>query len=86
MAVPPPDSAANPSRPHPIHRRIIRIIGGTALLLGGTLGFLPILGFWMIPLGISLLGQEIPAVRQFELRVGRWLRSVIAGWRVRRGK
>jgi hypothetical protein len=28
-----------------------RIVIGIALILGGFVGFLPILGFWMIPLG-----------------------------------
>ena len=28
---------------------------GWGLVLGGVLGFLPVLGFWMIPLGILVL-------------------------------
>ena len=53
-----------------------RIALGSALLLGGTLGFLPVVGFWMIPLGLMVLGQDIPAVRRFHrrmtVRFGRW--------------
>ena len=32
-----------------------RIALGVALVLGGIVGFLPILGFWMIPLGLFVL-------------------------------
>ena len=37
----------------------------TALLLiaGGFLGFLPILGFWMLPLGLILLAVDLPLLR-----------------------
>ena len=33
--------------------RIARMAIGVALVIGGLAGFLPILGFWMIPLGAS---------------------------------
>lgn len=33
------------------------------LILGGMLGFLPILGFWMLPLGLLLLAIDLPALR-----------------------
>ena len=59
--------------------RAARIAMGTGLLLGGVLGFLPILGFWMIPLGLMVLGQDIPAVRRVHrklaVRFGRWRQS-----------
>ena len=29
-------------------------------MLGGLVGFLPILGFWMIPLGIAVASLDIP--------------------------
>lgn len=46
-----------------------RIAVGTALVCCGILGFLPILGFWMIPLGLVVLSQDLPSVR-------RWRRSL----------
>ena len=52
--------------------RGLRISIGGALLLGGTLGFLPILGFWMIPLGLLVLSEDIPAVRRQRRKVGLW--------------
>jgi hypothetical protein len=59
-----------------------RILVGVALIFGGVLGFLPVVGFWMLPLGIVVLAVDIPAVRafrrRFEVAVGRRL------WRRRR--
>jgi hypothetical protein len=56
--------------------RAARIAFGVALLIGGVLGFLPVLGFWMIPLGLLVLSVDVPAVRRFrrraEVRYGRW--------------
>ena len=43
-----------------------RIAVGILLVLGGLLGFLPILGFWMVPLGLAVLATDIPAVRRFK--------------------
>ena len=37
---------------------------GVLLIVGGVLGFLPILGFWMIPLGIAVIGFDIAAWRR----------------------
>ena len=54
--------------------KALRILLGVLLVLGGLLGFLPILGFWMIPLGAILLGRDIPAVDRFNERVRRWWR------------
>ncbi|WP_299862963.1 hypothetical protein [uncultured Hoeflea sp.] len=47
-----------------------RIMIGGGLVAGGVLGFLPVLGFWMIPLGLLVLSQDLPAVR-------RWRRSLV---------
>lgn len=38
----------------------LRLIVGLLLICGGLLGFLPILGFWMIPLGIAIASLDIP--------------------------
>ena len=40
-----------------------RIPVGVALTAGGLVGFLPILGFWMVPLGLAVLAHEVPAMR-----------------------
>jgi hypothetical protein len=56
---------------------LLRVGLGVALILGGLLGFLPILGFWMIPLGLVVLSVDLPPVRRFRrnatVRLGNWL-------------
>lgn len=47
---------------------------GLLLIVGGVLGFLPVLGFWMIPLGILLLASGSPKVRAAAKRAIRWAR------------
>ncbi len=49
-----------------------RIVTGTALVGGGVLGFLPILGFWMVPLGLIVLSHDISAVRRRRRRMAVW--------------
>jgi membrane-bound ClpP family serine protease len=44
--------------------RVIRITIAILLILGGFVGFLPILGFWMVPLGLALIAQDVPLLRR----------------------
>jgi len=48
------------SRPDAAWLRIPLAVG---LMVGGVLGFLPVLGFWMLPLGIALLALDLPFLR-----------------------
>jgi len=50
----------------------VRIAIGVLLVLGGCVGFLPILGFWMIPLGLIVLSIDLPPVRRLRRRVEVW--------------
>lgn len=43
--------------------RIVRIPVGILLILGGIFSFLPILGIWMLPLGLLLLALDIAFLR-----------------------
>ena len=38
----------------------IRTLLGILLMIGGVLGFLPILGFWMFPLGMAFIALDLP--------------------------
>lgn len=40
--------------------RILRIPVGLLLVLGGVFSFLPVLGIWMLPLGLLLLALDLP--------------------------
>ncbi len=37
---------------------------GVLLVLLGCFGFLPVLGFWMIPLGLAVLAVDFPAAER----------------------
>ena len=56
--------------------RWARIGIGVGLVFLGLLGFLPVLGFWMIPAGFLVLATAIPAVRRFNRRVA----VAVKGW------
>jgi hypothetical protein len=52
--------------------RALRITLGILLCLGGLLWFLPILGLWMLPLGILLLSIDLAPVRRVRRRTEIW--------------
>jgi hypothetical protein len=57
--------------------RLVRVPAGALLLLGGIVGFLPLVGFWMVPLGLAILAIDIPAAGRLLrklIRLFRWLR------------
>jgi hypothetical protein len=37
----------------------LRLVVGLMLILGGVFGFLPVLGFWMLPLGFAVAALDI---------------------------
>jgi hypothetical protein len=53
--------------------RWVRIPAGILLLCGGFLGFLPVLGFWMLPLGLLLLSLDVPLLEHPTARALDWL-------------
>jgi hypothetical protein len=68
----------------------IRFPVALLLIVGGLLSFLPVLGIWMLPLGLLLLAVDLPMLRGpisvliiRSRRIGRrWLRR----WRKRRSR
>ena len=49
--------------------RLLRMGLGGLLVIGGILGFLPVLGFWMIPLGLLVLSHDLPVVRRWRRKL-----------------
>ena len=52
--------------------RPVRVLIGILLILCGFLGFLPILGFWMVPMGLVVLSIDLPFVRRGRRKVEVW--------------
>ena len=53
--------------------RPVRIPVALLLIVGGVFGFLPVLGLWMLPLGLLLVAVDVPALRPPLTRVLRWI-------------
>jgi Putative transmembrane protein (PGPGW) len=56
---------------------VVRIILGLMLVIFGIFGFLPILGFWMIPFGLVILSVDFAWIRRWRrtasVKLGGWL-------------
>lgn len=73
---------------HPASRWV-RVPAGLLLIVGGIFSILPMLGLWMLPLGLLLISADIPPLRKPMARfahgtVNLWLRLRL-WWRARRG-
>ena len=44
--------------------RYVRIPLAILLILGGIFSFLPVLGLWMLPLGLLLFAQDVPFLQK----------------------
>ncbi len=53
--------------------RLMRIPLGLLLIVGGILSFLPVLGLWMLPLGLMLIAQDIPFLQGPIVRLLNWM-------------
>jgi hypothetical protein len=42
----------------------IRLPLGLLMIVSGFLGFLPVLGFWMLPLGLLLIALDVPLLQK----------------------
>ena len=59
------------------HNMIIRIPLAILLMVGGVFSFLPILGLWMLPLGLLVLAVDVPPLKRpvgnLLVRLQRWI-------------
>jgi hypothetical protein len=60
--------------------RWVRIPAGVLLIGGGLLGILPLLGFWMLPLGLILLAEDVPLLRTWRDRILTWIEQRRPHW------
>jgi hypothetical protein len=42
----------------------VRLIVALLLIVGGIFSFLPVLGLWMLPLGLLLIAQDVPFLQK----------------------
>ena len=60
--------------------RWVRMPAGTLLVVGGVLSFLPVLGIWMLPLGLALLAEDVPGLRSQRSKVLDWIERRKPHW------
>ena len=53
----------------------LRSVLGILFMIGGVFGLLPILGFWMLPLGAAFIALDIPWTRH---RIHDWMERLKA--------
>jgi hypothetical protein len=58
-------------------RRVIRVIAGGLFVLGGIFSILPILGIWMLPLGLALLAEDFPGIKPWLERTALWVEGLV---------
>ena len=65
---------------HQPSSRWARIPAGLLFIVGGCLAILPILGVWMIPLGLFLLAEDVPMLRRLRDRALDWMERRWPHW------
>jgi hypothetical protein len=60
--------------------RWLRIPAGLLLIVGGIFSILPVLGLWMLPLGLVLLAEDLPPVRRGTDSVLTWIERRRPHW------
>jgi len=69
-----PDALARSSRYlRQPQARMVRVPAAVLLTLGGVFSILPVLGIWMLPLGLLLLAVDLPALRPPLTRMLHWI-------------
>ncbi|MDB5610096.1 MAG: hypothetical protein JWP25_6996 [Bradyrhizobium sp.] len=52
---------------------LVRIPLAILLIVGGIFSFLPVLGLWMLPLGLLLFAQDVPILQKPLSRMLGWI-------------
>jgi hypothetical protein len=59
----------------------VRVPAGVGLTVGGCLWFLPVVGIWMLPVGLATLAVDVPPMRRPVTRALRVLNGKLETWR-----
>lgn len=65
------------THPNPWLRKLVGIL----LVIGGLFGFLPVLGYWMIPVGLALLAVDWPWARRLSRQLVSWWGQRVRGFK-----
>ncbi|MCJ2036542.1 hypothetical protein [Methylobacterium sp. J-068] len=67
----------------------IRLAAAFLFILGGIFSILPVLGLWMLPVGLALLAQDVPGLKVPLEHAARWIERawarLVQAWRRRSG-
>ncbi len=63
--------------------RPLRVVMGFAFIVMGGVGFLPVVGFWMIPVGLAILSVDSPLARRLRRRAEVWVLRRYNRWKGR---
>ena len=81
-----------------IHRRVpikwlrkpssfaVRLVVAFLLILGGVFSFLPLLGIWMLPLGLMLIAQDAPFLQKPLVQSLAWVEAKLKWLKEKRQK
>jgi hypothetical protein len=61
----------------------VRLIIAILLILGGIFSFLPVLGLWMLPLGLLLIALDVPFLQKPLLKTFVWFEKKYEWLRLR---
>lgn len=61
----------------------VRSLVGLGLMVAGAFGFLPVLGFWMVPVGLAFVALDIPNTRH---HIEAWMLRLALEHRIEREK
>lgn len=59
---------------------LARIVVSLLLIIGGIFAFLPILGFWMLPLGLMIIAEDLPFLQPPLVRCFQWVERKWHNW------
>ena len=53
----------------------VRLVVALLLIVGGFFSFLPILGLWMLPLGLLFIAQDVPLLQKPLVKALTWVEA-----------
>ena len=61
----------------------VRLVVALLLIVGGLFSFLPVLGLWMLPLGLLFMAQDVPILQKRLVSALVWVEAKWTGLKVK---